>query len=284
MSGLDTRRAVALDHDAGGIALLSVLAATAFLGLGLVVVVTVVDAASALARARTAADAAALAAAGASPLAGGDGDAHRAASRLARANGARLVACCEPGGDGASRLHAEVEVTVALRTVLARGVADALAARAAASLRPTGEHIQLPAPTEGSEIAPPDGSGALHRPARGPLTSGFGYRTHPITGVRRLHAGVDIGAPTGTPIVAAADGRVTFAGWRGGYGKTVLIDHGNLVTLYAHQSAVGVRAGQTVRRGETIGRVGSTGQSTGPHLHFEVRVNGRPRDPLPYLR
>ena len=116
------------------------------------------------------------------------------------------------------------------------------------------------------------------------VTSGFGYRIHPIFGTSRLHAGIDLRGSTGTPILAAGDGVVVSAGWRGGYGNTVIIDHGgSLATLYAHQSRVHVRAGAHVRRGQAIGAVGSTGQSTGPHLHFEVRVNGTPVDPLNYL-
>jgi murein DD-endopeptidase MepM/ murein hydrolase activator NlpD len=122
-------------------------------------------------------------------------------------------------------------------------------------------------------------------PTAGRVGSGFGMRVHPITRVRRLHAGVDIGAPTGTPIVAAAAGVVTSAGRAGGYGNLVKIDHGGGVeTRYAHASVLLVRAGQRVERGQLIARVGSTGLSTGPHLHFEVRVGGQPVDPLAFFR
>jgi len=115
----------------------------------------------------------------------------------------------------------------------------------------------------------------------GRVTSRFGYRTHPIFGTRRLHTGIDFGAASGTPILAAAAGEVVYAGWQGGYGNAVVIDHGgSLATLYAHQSGIGVRTGQRVAQGQAIGRAGSTGFSTGPHLHFEVRVNGTPVDPL----
>lgn len=122
--------------------------------------------------------------------------------------------------------------------------------------------------------------GSLAWPVRGRVSSGFGYRMHPILRERRLHTGLDIAASTGTTIRAAAPGVVISSGYRNGYGNTVVIDHGgSLSTLYGHCSRLYVRAGQRVRQGETIAAVGSTGLSTGPHLHFEVRVNGRPVDP-----
>ena len=129
------------------------------------------------------------------------------------------------------------------------------------------------------------GHGSLSAPLRDPeITSTFGYRIHPIYGDRRLHAGVDFRAPTGTPLLAAAAGEVVFAGWKSGYGNTTIIDHGGgLATLYAHQSSIGVRVGQDVQRGAVIGYSGATGNVTGPHLHFEVRVSGTPVDPLGYL-
>lgn len=113
-----------------------------------------------------------------------------------------------------------------------------------------------------------------------PMGSAFGPRHHPILAITRLHAGVDIGAPSGTPIHAPADGMVVFAGERGGYGNTVVIDHGHsLGTLYGHQSRLNVATGDLVVRGQVIGYVGSTGLSTGPHLHFETRIKGLPVDP-----
>jgi murein DD-endopeptidase MepM/ murein hydrolase activator NlpD len=116
------------------------------------------------------------------------------------------------------------------------------------------------------------------------ITSPFGWRIHPILGTKRLHAGMDIRAPYGTAISAAAAGTVVRSGWYGGYGNAVVIDHGGgVVTLYGHQSRVAVRAGQRVTRGQTIGYSGSTGLSNGPHLHFEVRVNGVPTDPLLFI-
>jgi murein DD-endopeptidase MepM/ murein hydrolase activator NlpD len=118
-------------------------------------------------------------------------------------------------------------------------------------------------------------------PTNGCVTSGYGYRTHPIYGTRRLHAGVDIPAPTGQAVHSATEGYVVSAGWRGGYGLTVVVDHGGgTATLYAHLSSVSVSAGQYVGHAQHIGGIGSTGQSTGPHLHFEVRVNGSPQNPM----
>lgn len=128
------------------------------------------------------------------------------------------------------------------------------------------------------------GSGILAWPVNGSVTSGFGYRIHPIFHVRKMHTGIDLSAGMGTSIRAASGGTVVSAGWRGGYGKCVVISHGGgLATLYAHQSEILVTEGQSVKRGEVIGKVGSTGYSTGPHLHFEVRVNGSPVDPMGYL-
>lgn len=125
------------------------------------------------------------------------------------------------------------------------------------------------------------GAGELVWPTNGRVGSGFGWRTHPISGARRLHTGIDIGGPTGQPIYAAAEGLVVQANWRGGYGLAVVIDHGGgLATLYAHNSRLLVSEGQVVSAGQQVSAMGSTGYSTGPHLHFEVRVDGQPRDPM----
>jgi len=122
-------------------------------------------------------------------------------------------------------------------------------------------------------------------PTSGSVGSAFGPRVHPIFGTVRQHTGVDIGAATGNAIWASKDGRVIFAGWKGGYGNTVVMVHGDgtVTTLYAHMSVIHASAGDRVDQGEVIGEIGSTGFSTGPHLHFEVRVNGEPKDPQAFL-
>lgn len=122
-------------------------------------------------------------------------------------------------------------------------------------------------------------------PVVGPLESGFGGRRNPFGGRSfEFHTGQDIDAPWGAPVVAAASGKILIAGWQHGYGQVVYIDHGSgLTTRYGHLSQIGVKVGQTVARGETLGRVGSTGRSTGPHLHYEVRIKDNAVDPLPYL-
>ncbi len=132
-------------------------------------------------------------------------------------------------------------------------------------------------------------SGGFTRPVPGRITSPFGYRMHPIFKRRIFHSGIDIGAPSGTPIKAANSGRVIFVGWYSGYGKVVIIDHGNInglptTTLYAHMSVTIAKQGTNVAKGTVIGKVGTTGYSTGPHLHFEVRQKGNPVNPLNFIR
>ena len=116
------------------------------------------------------------------------------------------------------------------------------------------------------------------------ITSPFGYRYHPILGYRKLHTGIDFGVGYGTPIKAADSGTVIYATWMSGYGNVTILDHGSgITTLYAHQSSIAVGSGARVSQGQVIGYVGSTGFSTGPHLHFEVRLNGTAVDPMGYL-
>jgi murein DD-endopeptidase MepM/ murein hydrolase activator NlpD len=127
-----------------------------------------------------------------------------------------------------------------------------------------------------------------HRPSRYPvsgrITSSFGYRVSPTRNGIEFHYGIDLAAPSGTPIYAPAAGTVVFSDWNGGYGRLIIIDHGyGIKTLYAHNSQNLVKVGETVKRGELIGRLGSTGVSTGPHTHFEIRQNNVPVDPVKFL-
>jgi murein DD-endopeptidase MepM/ murein hydrolase activator NlpD len=127
-------------------------------------------------------------------------------------------------------------------------------------------------------VVVPSGSGVLGWPVSGPVTSGFGLRWG------RMHEGIDIAVAEGTPVRAAGAGTVIYAGWMGGYGNLVVVDHGNgLSTAYAHNSSLGVGVGQSVTAGQVVSYSGNTGNSTGPHVHFEVRVNGSAVDPLGYL-
>ncbi|MFN6540494.1 MAG: murein hydrolase activator EnvC family protein [Nostoc sp. EkiNYC01] len=128
------------------------------------------------------------------------------------------------------------------------------------------------------------GTGMFTYPSDAATSSPFGWRMHPVLGYRRFHAGLDFAASYGSTIRAADSGTVIFAGWYGGYGRAVIIDHGNgITTLYGHTSELYVTEGQAVQRGQAIAAVGSTGLSTGPHLHFEVRRNGSPVNPADYL-
>ena len=148
---------------------------------------------------------------------------------------------------------------------------QAASARIAAQLRSSASSSETPS-------APAAAPGRLAWPLNAPITSPFGMRWG------RMHEGIDLGAPQGTPIHAAANGVVVYCGWMDGYGNLVVIDHGGgIATAYGHQSAIAVGCNQQVTQGQVIGYVGSTGHSTGPHLHFEVRVNGTPVDPLGYL-
>lgn len=201
----------------------------------------------------------------------------------------------------AVRYQASVEVAnhdSALQEIVARkdefqAQAKELEAQSAAIAESLGRRAQSESSSSGSSASSGStgstGSSGGGRGFSDPLpsievTSPFGYRVHPIYGSVILHAGVDLAADTGDPIKAAGEGDVVTAGWLGGYGNAVIIDHGGgLATLYGHQSQILVGVGDHVKRGQVIGRVGCTGSCTGPHLHFEVRVNGNPVDPMPYL-
>ncbi|HKI56489.1 MAG TPA: LysM peptidoglycan-binding domain-containing M23 family metallopeptidase [Trueperaceae bacterium] len=138
-------------------------------------------------------------------------------------------------------------------------------------------------PARAVALQPNPPPGTMHWPIHGPITSHFGYRQLRIDG-SNFHTGIDIAANSGTPIHAAVGGRVTLAGWNGGYGLCVIITNGNTSYYYGHASVLLVSAGQTVQAGQLIARVGDTGHSTGPHLHFEIRVGNEPVDPLPLLQ
>ena len=151
---------------------------------------------------------------------------------------------------------------------------------------------QLFASWEALDETGPTGStsvSSISIPSRMPLegsrlTSDYGMRTHPVLGGRRNHKGVDLAAPTGTPVYATADGIIGRAEWFSSYGLYIEIDHGaDLETRYAHMSRLAVAAGERVKKGDLIGYVGSTGRSTGPHLHYEIRVDGVAVNPIPYM-
>ena len=181
------------------------------------------------------------------------------------------------------------ELTAEEESQLQKLIVEKQREEAAAALRAREAAIQARrAAAIASGKAPPNetlaGPGQFVWPVNGPVISGFGMRWHPVLGGYRMHTGIDIAVPYGTPIVASADGVVLFTGWYGGYGETVIIDHGSsITTLYAHCSAILVTQGQAVERGQAIARVGATGIATGPHVHFEIRVNGVPVNPMTRL-
>ncbi|MCC6926568.1 M23 family metallopeptidase [Novosphingobium sp.] len=152
--------------------------------------------------------------------------------------------------------------------VLAPATSAAVVVSAAPTYRPTTVSIPSRMPVEGAA-----------------LTSGYGMRFHPVLGGRRAHKGVDLAQPTGTPIYATADGVISKAEWFSSYGLYIAMEHGgNIQTRYGHLSRLNVAAGQKVRKGDLIGYVGSTGRSTGPHLHYEVRIGGVAVNPVPYMQ
>lgn len=190
-----------------------------------------------------------------------------------RARGARW----RPAGDG---------VVKAVLVVCAALAAAGAGAPPEAGVREQLREVQVALlPEAVTALAGLDwGAGGFVAPVEGRVSSPFGWRNVSVNG-NRYHGGLDIAANMGTPVVAARSGVVTRAGWWGSYGNVVVLDHGDgAETRYAHLSAVTVRVGQGLRQGDVLGRVGSTGASTGPHLHFEVRFDGRAVDPLPYLQ
>lgn len=163
---------------------------------------------------------------------------------------------------------------------------EAAQAQLASDSRSIGILIQRQVAAANKTILPNGifGTGQLTYPSEAEITSPFGWRTHPILGSSRFHSGLDFGADYGEAIRAADNGVVIFAGWYGGYGNAVVINHGKgITTLYGHTSKLFVTEGQSVQRGEVIADAGSTGLSTGPHLHFEVRKDGEPIDPMNFL-
>lgn len=186
----------------------------------------------------------------------------------------------------AARQAAIVAAAEERRRKAAEAAAEAEAAREAARRRAANQPPAPRRPSQPSRRA--ERTDGMVWPTPGQLTSDYGYRTHPIYGDRRFHAGIDVSGGEGAPIRAAAAGTVISTGPTGGYGNLTVISHGvvdgrDLTTTYAHQSAWSVEVGQRVERGQRIGAVGSTGNVTGPHLHFEVRVDGDPVDPLDYV-
>ena len=178
------------------------------------------------------------------------------------------VRASEVSDEIAAQARSEAELTRIIAEAEAKAAAQARRRQAAS--RSSGSGAGVVGVTSDGRV----GGGGCIWPARGTVTSGFGNRWG------RLHAGIDVAAPTGTPIWAAKAGTVIFAGQQSGYGNVVIISHGGgLTTLYAHQSQIRASEGQDVAQGDTIGAVGSTGRSTGPHLHFETRYGGSPRDP-----
>jgi murein DD-endopeptidase MepM/ murein hydrolase activator NlpD len=180
------------------------------------------------------------------------------------------------------------EESAAIAETLKRRQAEAAAAAARAATSTTTTVAGAPASGGSGTTAPAaltKAPGRLLTPVPGaPVTSPYGYRIHPIYGTSRLHTGIDYGANEGVAIRASADGVVVSASWFGGYGNATIIDHGGgIATLVGHQSSMSVSAGQKVTQGQTVGRVGCTGDCTGPHVHFEVRVNGDPVNPAGYL-
>jgi len=148
-----------------------------------------------------------------------------------------------------------------------------------------GDELVIPVSSRNNSSQRSSSSTNFDWPVEGNITSDYGNRRHPVSGRNDFHSGVDIAAPHGTTVQAAASGTVSFVGWMGGYGRVVIIDHGNgYETLYAHNSQILVNEGQNVNRGSAIARVGTSGVATGPHVHFEIHQNGNHQNPMNFLR
>lgn len=194
----------------------------------------------------------------------------------------RNVVLQKAQNDRATAMQAIEELNASSAQVSAM-LKERQAARAAAAAQAAAAAAQSSG-GQGSSDNWVQGTGQLGWPVSGEITSPYGYRVHPIWGTTIYHSGIDIGVDEGTPVHAADGGVVVWSGWMGGYGYAVVIDHGNgLSTLYGHNSELAVDEGQSVAKGQVISYAGSTGNSTGPHVHFEVRVNGDPVDPMGYL-
>jgi murein DD-endopeptidase MepM/ murein hydrolase activator NlpD len=177
-----------------------------------------------------------------------------------------------------------LEAEAAARAAAARAEAERRAREAAAREAAAREAARNTGGGGGGGSAAPSNDTGWLWPGYGRLTSRYGYRRHPIYGDRRFHAGIDIGGGYGAQILATETGVVIYAGPASGYGRLVVVSHGSRISsAYAHMSAISVREGQLVSRGQTLGRIGNAGTSTGPHLHFEIRVSGEPVDPLDYV-
>jgi murein DD-endopeptidase MepM/ murein hydrolase activator NlpD len=200
--------------------------------------------------------------------------AEQAAARVAQLIAQRKSALADAQSARAADVK-EYQAAQAASRQLAIHLRNLARARALAAQR---SHISIARPSSARFVWPTDGH----------FTSPFGWRMHPIFHEMRFHAGIDIGAPIGTPVWAADGGTVIYAGYASGYGTLVLVSHGtvngqDLTTGYAHMSELDVSVGQSVGRGQQVGRVGNEGNSTGPHLHFEVRLDGNPVDPLDWV-
>jgi len=213
-------------------------------------------------------------------------EAHLRAGEDARAEADALKLVLE---DELAELEIRQEVQAKIQGELQTRI-DAWQQEALARAREADELTQLIKDKQAEELGfePGDpGSASVEgfiMPTQGSVGSKFGLRVHPIFRTTRMHSGVDIGAPSGQAVWAAKEGRVIFAGVKGGYGNTVIVQHeGNVATLYAHLSVLRTSNGDWVDTGEIVGLIGSTGWSTGPHLHFETRVNGEPKDPELFL-